>query len=84
MTPEQIALKYAGDGMIQSLADEIKRSKLEWIKPYAEMLKIAQCPDCNGSGSYAIPNHKTGEPEQQQCRWCFERNLLLNDHAKTP
>lgn len=28
---------------------------------------------CGGRGYYVVPNRNTGEPEQEQCRMCFER-----------
>ncbi len=55
----------------------IQQAKEEWTIPLIQLLKVAKCPDCDGSGSYASPD-KNGEPIQTQCRWCFERNLIIN------
>lgn len=31
-----------------------------------------KCPHCGGDGFTVVPNYYTGEPEQEQCRWCWE------------
>ena len=41
------------------------------LKASAELISMAKCPDCDGSGSYF------SEDEEQQCRWCFESNQIL-------
>ena len=42
-----------------------------------ELLREARCPHCDGQGWYIVPNRNTGEPEQEQCRWCDERAAFL-------
>jgi hypothetical protein len=32
---------------------------------------IKACPNCDNVGWYVVQNVHTGEPEQQQCRFCY-------------
>ena len=46
------------------------------IEKLEELLQLAKCPDCDGSGS--IPHQfMDGEWDQQQCQWCDERNKMI-------
>jgi hypothetical protein len=40
----------------------------EWLL----MDSTLKCPHCGGVGFTVKPNYYTGEPEQEQCRWCHE------------
>jgi hypothetical protein len=42
----------------------------EWLL----MDSALKCPHCGGVGFTVKPNYYTGEPEQEQCRWCHEFN----------
>ena len=46
-----------------------------------ELLKAADCPNCDGSGSIPVQvaSYQLAEPdwEQQQCQWCDEREQAL-------
>lgn len=69
---------YADPGM-KSLWLENRRleRQLSAIAPNViELLRVAQCPACDGSG--AIP-HQIGEGdwELQQCQWCDERQQAI-------
>ena len=44
-----------------------------------QLLKIAKCPACDGSG--AIPQGNPQDPEWEQCQWCDERNRLISNEA---
>ena len=57
----------------------IKSYTKKQIEPLIELLKIAKCPDCDGSGVISGYNHILNEPEQEQCRWCFERNQWIEN-----
>jgi hypothetical protein len=61
------------------------------------LLKLATCPNCDGSGSVPRPFNRCcgnarpdgeccGYPEldveQEQCQWCFERQLLLSPSSE--
>lgn len=35
------------------------------------------CPHCGGQGWYIIANSHTGEPEQEQCKWCDDKAGIL-------
>ena len=43
-----------------------------------ELLSVAKCPNCEGSGSYV---RQTGEDtcEEMKCEWCSERYSALNE-----
>lgn len=41
-----------------------------------ELLGVSKCPNCDGSGSYAIEGPH-GEAQECQCQFCFEKNALL-------
>lgn len=63
---------------------------LEW-KPghdpaqLRELLRVAKCPACDGSGAYPVETggcggdgeNDTRECHLEQCRWCDERNALF-------
>ena len=49
---------------IEALLDEVERLR--------KMLRIATCPNCDGSGTY----YECGEAAQ--CQWCDERAALAN------
>lgn len=37
-----------------------------------DLLALADdCPNCQNQGWYVVANRNTGEPEQQQCEWCY-------------
>ena len=37
------------------------------------------CPNCPDQGWYAVANHYTGEPEQEQCEFCYTvENSMFN------
>jgi hypothetical protein len=44
--------------------------------PLVELLRVAKCPACDGSG---VISHQVGEQEweHQKCQWCDERNAAL-------
>ena len=42
--------------------------------PLEALLRVAQCPACDGSGSYPDPS----DGSQVQCQWCYEREAALN------
>ena len=42
-----------------------------------ELLTGIPCPHCGGQGFTVQANFHTGEPEQEQCRWCDERDPAL-------
>ena len=37
------------------------------------------CPNCDNEGWYIVANSYTGEPEQQQCEFCYmNENSVFN------
>ena len=42
-----------------------------------EAVEKLECPACRNIGWYEVPNRNTGEPEQEQCRFCVERQAAL-------
>lgn len=50
----------------------------------ADALDNAQrCPNCSDCGWYAVHNRNTGEPEQEQCEFCYTvEDSLFNVHMK--
>lgn len=36
------------------------------------MSNYKNCPNCTNIGFNVYPNHYTGEPEQEQCQFCYE------------
>jgi len=55
--------------------------KAEQIGVLKDMLTIAECPHCDGSGVIA---NQVGDQEwePEQCQWCFEKNKALEDIEK--
>ena len=68
----------------------------QWVLPHAsvaefnqlrdqlanvlDLLLLAKCPDCNGSGSYAQET-RDGGCDQVECRWCSDRaSALIKQH----
>lgn len=47
-------------------------------KELVALLKIARCPNCDGSG-----NISHDEWEQEQCQWCYERQVPSQAPSKT-
>jgi hypothetical protein len=45
------------------------------------LLRAAQCPACDGSGTIARQISMT-EYEPEQCQWCYERDLVLSHFDK--
>jgi hypothetical protein len=46
------------------------------VQKFEELLKVAKCPACDGSGQYpAYGEH--GEPVGIQCEWCFKVKEIL-------
>ena len=42
-------------------------------------LEPIHCPNCQDRGWYVVSNYHTGEPEQEQCRFCYEtKNSYFN------
>ena len=62
---------------------EIFVIRCEVVKLHEELARVREavekleCPACNNVGWYEVPNRNTGEPEQEQCRFCYERILAL-------
>lgn len=62
------------------LADDLEAKvkeltkNLEWAK---QLLGVALCPHCDGSGTVIAMCGDTPEPEQ--CQWCHERSYLPPD-----
>jgi hypothetical protein len=53
-----------------------EKDVIDNIEELERLLKAADCPDCDGSGS--IPHQfMDGEWDQQQCQWCDERNKMI-------
>ena len=55
------------------------------INAAVALLKVAKCPECDGSGAYM---ERTGTDEfgdavgePRQCQWCAERDALLQAHG---
>lgn len=46
------------------------KSDNEIIIAVAERLGRKACPHCPNQGWYIVENKQTGEPEQEQCKWC--------------
>jgi len=42
-----------------------------------------KCPHCGGIGYTVHPNYHTGEPEQEQCRWCHDFEWFRNRMKET-
>jgi len=42
------------------------------------LLRVAKCPECDGSGGIPVQVSED-DWEEQQCRWCFERNMAVGD-----
>lgn len=57
---------------------------VEQLNRLHELLAVAKCPECDGSGFVvretggcdADGENDTRECIQEQCRWCYERELL--------
>jgi Zn ribbon nucleic-acid-binding protein len=45
------------------------------------LLRAAQCPACDGSGTIAIQRARY-EYDSEQCQWCYERDLVLSHFDK--
>jgi len=41
------------------------------------LLRYAKCPDCDGSGTIWRQSLDDVSADQEQCRWCFERNAAF-------
>lgn len=66
----------------KEIQQKLQQSEQEKEK-LRELLSVARCPNCENEGWYVVPNRNTGEPEQQQCEFCHEREGLLkpDNHA---
>jgi hypothetical protein len=42
------------------------------------LLSADVCPDCGGAG-YTVRQSQGGEVEQEQCRWCWEKDRILEE-----
>ena len=82
------------EGVNQNIIFEAMQQYAEReIKPLIELLKMAKCPNCDGSGAIAhkiavskiAPDPNTGEPimisdediDFEQCQWCYERDKYI-------
>jgi len=47
------------------------------------LLKIARCPDCDGSGTIVSSVYPSGEIKDiEPCRWCWEKEQFLDQTNK--
>ena len=65
----------------KSTCSELQQAR-ERIAELEGILKIAKCPDCDGSGYFAHGPYDDGSWEQEQCQWCDERNCLLTTEGE--
>ena len=42
-----------------------------------KLLSVAICPECDGSGIKAHQICDEDEGRAAQCRWCYEKNLII-------
>ena len=51
----------------------------EHAKSIIQLLEIAKCPDCDGSGTVVTSVHPDDGSIDgiEPCRWCYERNKLI-------
>jgi len=69
---------------------ELEKQKDDLLRLCGELLRVAKCPDCDGCGFTVRETggcdrdgeNDTRERVQEQCRWCFERNGLLEEYDK--
>ena len=68
------------ENYIERKCRELMEAKAENAE-LKELLKAADCPNCDGSGSIPVQvaSYQLAEPdwEQQQCQWCDEREQAL-------
>ena len=38
---------------------------------YSRLCNAQRCPNCPDRGWYVVANRNTGEPEQEQCEYCY-------------
>lgn len=53
----------------------------EEMKEAVELLKVADCHNCDGSGIKKIRVLGQGMGTEQ-CKWCFIRNQFIQQHSK--
>lgn len=45
--------------------------------------QLQDCPYCPNQGWFVVANYYTGEPEQQQCEFCYTvENSVFNKEAQ--
>jgi transcription elongation factor Elf1 len=49
----------------------------EWGELSQRIEEAFVCPHCGGQGWYVVANSHTGEPEQEQCKWCDDKAGIL-------
>ena len=50
-----------------------------------QLLKVAKCPNCDGSGTIVSSVDCCGEIQDiEQCQWCYERNKIINASELIP
>lgn len=59
---------------------DIASEVCQGIDNIIQLLKIAKCPDCDGSGVCIVYKPKTNESESQQCAWCANRDIIIQEH----
>lgn len=62
---------------IYNLCVEAESKAREKLNNAMQLLEVAQCPECDGSGAYP---DQYGEPVQ--CRWCYEYGELWKESSK--
>ena len=67
-------LRHDIERHVAALSAEVTESERlrESNKELLALLAAANCPNCDGSGSWASPR----DGIQMQCQWCFERAAI--------
>ena len=71
-TPEtdQVALDMKPSSALSSIIDALKLARrLE--RQRDALMEALSCPNCPNQGWYEVRNRNTGEPEQEQCEFCY-------------
>jgi len=64
------------DTMLKQSADKEEQLRAE-NERLLELVAVAECPQCDGRGHYAVPDGRGG-CDAEQCQWCFETEDIRN------
>ena len=67
--------------LVSVIMEKVEQYAQQVSRPLIEILKVAYCPNCDGSGAIPI-NTNPGDQDWEQCQWCYERELLLKEQEE--